>query len=343
MRLLIHTCFCGTGELVRAAYSQCFGSGAFYAARNYPLPLTVQQTLEVETILALFASLFILIPLCYIPAAFCIFIVRERVSKSKHLQMVSGVSMTAYWVSTYLWDMLLYAILTALAMSALAIFKDEAARVFIGSDDSSLATFLLLYLYGMSAIPLSYIYSFAFENHSTAQISIMGLNFITGFVMVLAYFIMISIPSTQKLGEALVHLFRLFPPYNVGEGLINLSSTYYQRQVLRENVGYFDWEVTGRNLTFMGGEAVVYFGFVLLSEAAVLAYVTQWLDLRRLSLKPPKDTASSTAEDEDVTAERVRVDQMDDLSQCVLRMAGIQKTYPAPFQIGRASCRERVL
>src|SRR3546814_20905343 len=101
---------------MRAAYRNCFGTSATFTARNHPLPLTAQQTIEVQTVLAVFASLFILIPLCYIPAAFCIFIVRERANKSKHLQMVSGVSMVAYWVSTFLWDMGLYAILTGLAM-----------------------------------------------------------------------------------------------------------------------------------------------------------------------------------------------------------------------------------
>lgn len=68
-----------------------------YLIKNHPLPLTKRQNLEIRVILALFASLFLLVPLCYIPSVFCAFIVQERYSKCKHLQVVSGVSPHLYW------------------------------------------------------------------------------------------------------------------------------------------------------------------------------------------------------------------------------------------------------
>jgi hypothetical protein len=81
------------GELVRAKYEQCMGVKAEnYVARNHPLPLTAGEVLTVQTVLALFTALFLLIPLCYIPAAFSVFLVRERASKAHHLQLVSGVN-----------------------------------------------------------------------------------------------------------------------------------------------------------------------------------------------------------------------------------------------------------
>lgn len=58
--------------------------------RNHPLPATRKQSLELRTILSVFASIFILIPLCYIPSAFIVFIVRERTCKALHLQYVSS-------------------------------------------------------------------------------------------------------------------------------------------------------------------------------------------------------------------------------------------------------------
>jgi hypothetical protein len=44
--------------------------------------------------------------------------------------------------------------------------------------------------------------------YSSAQISIMALNFLTGFVFVLAYFILISIDKTRVYGDGAVHIFR---------------------------------------------------------------------------------------------------------------------------------------
>ena len=77
-------------------------------------------------------------------------------------------------------------------MITFLLYGEEAAKVFIGSAEAGWAVFMLLVLYGLASIPLSYIYSMAFDNHSTAQISIMTWNFFTGFVFVLAFYIMAS-------------------------------------------------------------------------------------------------------------------------------------------------------
>jgi ATP-binding cassette, subfamily A (ABC1), member 3 len=146
-------------------------------------------------------------------------------------------------------------------------YGEQASRIFIDNGEATLAVVSMLILYGASCIPISYIYSFAFDNHSTAQITIMTLNFFTGFVMVMAYYIMISIPATEVTGRRIVHFFRIFPPYNIGEGLINISAAYFQNNILDGNVSYLAWEVTGRNIAYMAAESVVYFSIILLSEA----------------------------------------------------------------------------
>lgn len=79
------------GELVRTAFGQCVNDQLFdYGIRNHPMPPTAQQSLTFRIILAIFTSIFIVIPLCYIPSAFIVFIVKERACKSQHLQYVSS-------------------------------------------------------------------------------------------------------------------------------------------------------------------------------------------------------------------------------------------------------------
>jgi hypothetical protein len=63
---------------------------ASFITRVHPLPLTAKQSIEIQTILSLFACLFIIIPLCYAPASFVVYAVKERCVGSKHLQLVSG-------------------------------------------------------------------------------------------------------------------------------------------------------------------------------------------------------------------------------------------------------------
>lgn len=53
-------------------------------------------------------------------------------------------------------------------------------QVFVGDALNFLATFSLFYLYGLAVLPLSYCYSWIFENHASAQIGIAALHFLTG-------------------------------------------------------------------------------------------------------------------------------------------------------------------
>lgn len=57
--------------------------------------------------------------------------------------------------------------------------------------DALLGTWGLLVSYGLSSLPLSYLYSFAFDGPSAAQISIAGVNFVSGFGFVVAYAVLV--------------------------------------------------------------------------------------------------------------------------------------------------------
>ncbi|CAN0431403.1 unnamed protein product, partial [Scytosiphon promiscuus] len=83
-------------------------------------------------------------------------------------------------------------------------------------------TWGLLISYGLSSLPLSYLYSFAFDGPSAAQISIAGINFLSGFGFVIAYAVLSSLEKTVKFAARAQHVFRLFPPYLLGDGLIKV-------------------------------------------------------------------------------------------------------------------------
>ena len=55
-------------------------------------------------------------------AAFVVFLVRERTTKAKHVQMVSGVSVQAFWAATYLWDFANFLVPSAAIVAAFAAF-----------------------------------------------------------------------------------------------------------------------------------------------------------------------------------------------------------------------------
>jgi hypothetical protein len=175
-------------ELKSAYFRACSpaasnGAEPIYLPKNHPLPVTGQVALEIRIVLSLLTALFILVPLCFIPAAFVSFVVKERACKSKHLQLVSSVNPYTYWLSTYIWDMSMYLLLAALIMIVTVLYGTVVPQEFVSSPESGLAVFLLLLLYGLSVLPLCYLYSFLFDNYSTCQISVTVFNFMTGYVL----------------------------------------------------------------------------------------------------------------------------------------------------------------
>jgi hypothetical protein len=57
-----------------------------------------------------FSAIVIALAFSFVPASFAVFIVLEREQNSKHLQMISGVGVWSYWLSSYLWDIISYTI-----------------------------------------------------------------------------------------------------------------------------------------------------------------------------------------------------------------------------------------
>jgi ABC-type multidrug transport system ATPase subunit len=200
-----------------------------YAFYNHPLPLTAAQSAQIQVVLAFLAGIFVLVPFCYIPAAVAALIVKERVSKAKHLQLVSGTNPYVYWLAHFVWDIMQY---TFVAVATLIVFVAYGEPAFVGSAAQGLASFLVVWLYGFAAIPLSYCYTWLFDSHATAQIGIIIFNLVTGFVMVLAHQIMQVIPDTRDADAVLVHIYRFFPPFNFGQAILSLTQDWYIAELL---------------------------------------------------------------------------------------------------------------
>lgn len=81
--------------------------------------------------------------------------------------MVSGASTCSYWAATYAWDMSTYAATVGITMLVFVINQDQS---FIGSWAKAGAAVSMLLAFGLSVVPLSYCYSFAFSNHANAQV-----------------------------------------------------------------------------------------------------------------------------------------------------------------------------
>ena len=211
------------------------------------------------------------------------------------------------------------------------MYGKDSASVYTETPESTTAIFLLIFLYGFSSLPLSYMYSFMFSNHSTAQISIMAINFGTGFVAVLAILIMQSLPETEDAAKVMVHIFRVFPPYVIGEGFINLATTYYLNIYFAKK-SCFAWGVVGRNLAYLALEALGYFALVLLCESPVFRRVYNYVGkLRaRMILKSMEQSQKHYEPDLDVLSEMKALEKACP-KKYSLYVSNLTKVYPPAF------------
>lgn len=76
----------------------------------HPLPRTAVEETYGQAEDAFTAWFLVVLSFPFISGSFATFVVAERLSKAKHLQTVAGVEPSAYWLSTYLWDIANYQI-----------------------------------------------------------------------------------------------------------------------------------------------------------------------------------------------------------------------------------------
>jgi hypothetical protein len=93
-----------------ALYAELNGGTGSITTHNHPLPWTKFFRDIIDGNLTFIAALGMVIGFSFVSAFYASFIVYERENNIKHQQLMAGLSITAYWVSTWLWDTVLFQI-----------------------------------------------------------------------------------------------------------------------------------------------------------------------------------------------------------------------------------------
>ncbi|GFS56049.1 ATP-binding cassette sub-family A member 3 [Nephila pilipes] len=101
----------------------------------------------------------------FLSASYVLVPIYEKVSKSKLLQLMTGVPAMIYWIAMFVWDYILYMVSSILLIIPFAIFVHY---VFFGIHLNAMGTALLMMLlYGWASIPFSYLIAFLFDTGNT--------------------------------------------------------------------------------------------------------------------------------------------------------------------------------
>ncbi|KAF6343916.1 ATP binding cassette subfamily A member 4 [Rhinolophus ferrumequinum] len=274
-------------------------------AISQPLNLTKEQLSEITvltTSVDAVVAICVIFAMSFVPASFVLYLIQERVNKAKHLQFVSGVSPTTYWLTNFLWDIMNYAVSATLVVGIFVGFQKKAYT----SPSNLPALVALLMLYGWAVIPMMYPASFLFDVPSTAYVALSCANLFIGINSSAVTFILELFENNQTLlrfNAVLRKLLIIFPHFCLGRGLIDLAlsqavTDIYARFGEEHASNPFQWDLTGKNLVAMAAEGVVYFLLTLLIQHHHF-FLAQWV------AEPAKEPVVD--EDDDVAEERQRI------------------------------------
>lgn len=109
--------------------------------------------------------------------------------------MVSGVSIPAYWFSTYIWDLAKYILPAVICPLLILAFNLES---FTSDGDVYAAVWILFLLFGLSIGPYTYCQSFLFKSYSMAQFAVFMFNLVEGGVLPLVVWVLRIINSNTR-------------------------------------------------------------------------------------------------------------------------------------------------
>lgn len=171
------------------------GSGtASITIINHPLPRTQDQLKINNTISGFFAALIFSIALSFKFASIVSFIVKERVDKSKHQQIVSGLNVASYWTGNFVYDFLLYLVVAFFSVGMCYALEVEA----LTEGEAISATILLFVFYGLANIPFTYILAYAFKDYGNAQGVVYFMNFVAGGLITIIILVLRWVDDTSS-------------------------------------------------------------------------------------------------------------------------------------------------
>ena len=183
---------------------------------NEPLPYTYLSKKDSQERNSTILLIFISICFTLIPANFVTIIIRERENNSKHLQIISGISLLSYWVNNFIFEIVKYYIIGGICLVILKLFKFYEDYLVI-----------LYLLYGPPMVAFTYIIGCLVKREGTGQVLVILINLVVGAIGGTAVFIMRMYKQLIDKAIPLAKFFRIIPSFCFCFGYNLLVDRYY--------------------------------------------------------------------------------------------------------------------
>lgn len=150
------------------------------------------------------------------------------IPQAKHLQFVSGVNVLTYWGSAFVWDYILFLIISLLTILTIGAFQEKGFDTF---EDLG-RIYLLLMLFGFALLPFIYNSAFIFEGSASAFIKLSIFFIFFGPAMYTVVFTLnFDGFNLKDVARKLTWIFLMVPHFGLSNGMVSLNQVNVLREV----------------------------------------------------------------------------------------------------------------
>lgn len=153
---------------------------------NSPLPFRVESQMSMlmaGSNMGFQLATNISFAMAFVSSFYLMFYIRERVSKAKLLQFVSGLNVSTFWLTSFIFDFATYILTAFILVITLIAFQEDGWSTI---NDLTPA-FVTLIVFGFSMLPMTFVSSLLFSIPSTGFVRMTIFFIFTGKQIALFY------------------------------------------------------------------------------------------------------------------------------------------------------------
>jgi ATP-binding cassette, subfamily A (ABC1), member 3 len=156
-------------------------------------------------------------------AMFSIFYLKERVSRAKLLQFLSGVNKFVFWLTSFAIDYLQFIVISVLFLAVLGAYGTKSYNSF----EELFRNFTVFASFGFAVLPYTYFLSLSYDTPTTGLVKLALIYIITGDFMFITFFVFnIKFLDLGKVAKPFGQFSYTFPHYSFARGISNLYITH---------------------------------------------------------------------------------------------------------------------
>lgn len=175
----LHTTALSLSLIHNAMIKSTLGPEYSVHVTNFPLPFRIESTMSLLMMaqnMGFQLATNISFAMAFVSSFYIMFYIKERVSKAKLLQFVSGLNISSFWITSFLFDYGTFILNSIVMILVLAVFQEDGWSTF----GELLPGFVTLIVFGFAMLPISFLSSHMFEIPSTGFVRMTIVYVFTG-------------------------------------------------------------------------------------------------------------------------------------------------------------------